>query len=59
MFFVTIDWYGMTQNFIDTFLFESYPTIDQDLQIIRQKFFEEVHNPLLDQEKDEWIVPLQ
>jgi hypothetical protein len=29
---VTTDWYGMTQNFIDTFLFESqYPTIDQDL----------------------------
>jgi hypothetical protein len=57
--FVTIDWYGMTQNFIDTFLFESYPTVDQDLQIIRQKVFEEVHNPPLDQEKDEWTAPLQ
>jgi hypothetical protein len=58
--FVTTDWYGMTQNFIATFLFESqYPTIDQDLQIIRQKVFEEAPNPPLDQEKDEWTAPLQ
>jgi hypothetical protein len=58
--FVTTDWYGMTQNFIATFLFESqYPTVDQALQIIRQKVFEEAPNPPLDQEKDEWTVPLQ
>jgi hypothetical protein len=58
--FITTDWYGMTQNFIATFLFESqYPTVDQDLQIIRQKVFEEAPNPPLDQEKDEWTAPLQ
>jgi hypothetical protein len=50
----------MTQNFIATFLFESqYPTVDQALQIIRQKAFEEAPNPPLDQEKDEWTAPLQ
>ena len=49
----------MNKNIIDTFLVESYPTVDKALQIIRQKVFEEVHNPPLDQEKDEWIVPLQ
>jgi hypothetical protein len=57
---VTTDWYGMTQNFIATFLFESqYPTVDQALQIVRQKVFEEAPNPPLDQEEDEWTVPLQ
>jgi hypothetical protein len=31
----TTYWYGMTQNLIDTFLFESqYPTVDQSLQIV-------------------------
>jgi hypothetical protein len=55
-----IDWYGMTHNFITTFLFEiQYPTVDQDLQIVRQKVFKEVSNLPLDQEEDEWIVPLQ
>jgi hypothetical protein len=57
--FVTIDWYGMTQKFIATLLFEiQYPTVDQDLQIIIQKVFEEAPNPPLDQEKDEWTMPL-
>jgi hypothetical protein len=35
LFLVTTDWYGMTQNFIATFLFESqYPIVDQYLQIV-------------------------
>ena len=39
---ITTDWEGMTQNFITTFLFESeYPSVDQELQIVRQKVFEE------------------
>jgi hypothetical protein len=34
--FVTTYWYGMTQKFISTFLFEiQYPTVDQALQIRR------------------------
>jgi hypothetical protein len=42
------------------FLFESqYPTIDQDLQIVIHKVFEEAPNPLLEQEEYEWTVPLQ
>jgi hypothetical protein len=49
----------MTEKFIATFLFESQcPTIDQALQIVRQKFFEEAPNPPLDQEEDEWTTPL-
>jgi hypothetical protein len=33
---ITIDWKGMTQNFVTTFLFESqYPLVDQALQIVR------------------------
>jgi hypothetical protein len=32
----------MTQNFITTFLFESqFPSVDQALQIVRQKILEE------------------
>jgi hypothetical protein len=58
--FVTTNWYGMTHIFISTFLFEiQHPTLDQVLQIIIQKVFEEAPNPPLDQEKYEWIVPLQ
>ena len=50
----------MTQNFIATFLFEiNYPTVDQALQITRQKVFEEVSNPPFEQEEDEWTTPLQ
>jgi hypothetical protein len=56
----TTYWYDMTQKFIATFLFESqYPTVDQDLQIVRQKVFEEASNPPFEQEEDEWIAPLQ
>jgi hypothetical protein len=40
---ITTDWEGMTQNFITTFLFESqFSSVDQELQIVRQKVFEEV-----------------
>jgi hypothetical protein len=50
----------MTPNFIATFLFEiQYPIVDQALQIVRQKVFEEAPNSPLEQEEDEWIVPLQ
>jgi hypothetical protein len=57
---ITTDWYGMTQNFIATFLFEiQYPTVDQDLQIMRQKVFEEAPNIPFTQEGDEWTTPLQ
>jgi hypothetical protein len=50
----------MTQNFITTFLFESqYPTVDQALQIVRQKVFEEAPNLPFAQEEDEWTAPLQ
>jgi hypothetical protein len=50
----------MTQKFIATFLFEcQYPIVDQDLQIVRQNVFEEAPNPPLEQEEDEWNVPLQ
>jgi hypothetical protein len=50
----------MTQNFIATFLFESqYPTVDQALQIVRQKVFEEVPNLPFKKEEDEWTAPLQ
>jgi hypothetical protein len=56
----TSDWYGMTHNFIATFLFEiQYPTIDQALQIVRQKVFEEAPNLPFEQEEDEWTAPLQ
>jgi hypothetical protein len=56
---ITTDWYGMTQNFITMFLFESqYPKLDQALQIVRQKVFEEAPNLPFAQEEDEWIAPL-
>jgi hypothetical protein len=56
----TSDWYSMTQNFVATFLFESeYPSVDQSLQFVRQKFFEEAPNLPLDQEEDEWTTPLK
>ena len=57
---VTTDWEGMTQNFVTTFLFESqFPSVDQALQIFRQKVFEEAPIFTIEQEEDEWIVPLQ
>jgi hypothetical protein len=56
----TSDWYSMTQKFIATFLFEiQYPTVDQDLQIVRQKVFEEAPNLPFEKEEDEWTTPLQ
>ena len=57
---ITVDWEGMPQNFVNTFLFESqYPTMDQALQIVRHKVFEEAHSLPLEQEEDEWTTPLQ
>jgi hypothetical protein len=53
-------WEGMTQNFVTTLLFEiQYPTVDQELQFVRWKVFEEASNLPLDQEEDEWVAPLQ
>jgi hypothetical protein len=50
----------MTQKFVATFLFESqYPIVDQSLQVVREKFFEEAPNLPLEKEEDEWIAPLQ
>jgi hypothetical protein len=57
---ITAYWEGMTQNFVTTFLFESqYPSVDQESQIVRQKLFEEASSLPLEQEKNEWIAPLQ
>jgi hypothetical protein len=56
----TADWKGMTQNFVATFLFESQnPLVDQDLQFVIQKVFEEAPSLPMEQEEDEWIAPLQ
>ena len=50
----------MTHNFVTTFLFEiQYPTVDQALQVVRQKLFKEEPSLPLEQEEDEWTVPLQ
>jgi hypothetical protein len=50
----------MTQNFVTTFLFEiQYTSVDQALQIVRQKVFEEASSLPLEKDKDEWTVPLQ
>jgi hypothetical protein len=44
---ITVDWEGMNQNFVTAFLFEiQYPTVDQVLQIVRQKIFEETPTSL-------------
>jgi hypothetical protein len=46
---ITADWEGMTQKFVTTFLFDSqYPSVDQALQIVRQKVFEEASSPPLE-----------
>jgi hypothetical protein len=56
---ITTDWEGMTQNFVTTFLFESqYPSVDQALQIVREKLFEEASSLPLEQEEDEGNAPL-
>jgi hypothetical protein len=57
---ITADWEGMTQNFLTTFLFDSqYPSLDQALNIVRQKLFEESSSPPLEQEEEKWTAPLQ
>jgi hypothetical protein len=57
---ITLDWEGMTQKFVTTFLFDSkYPSIDQMLHIVRKKVFEEASSPPLEQEEDGWTTPLQ
>jgi hypothetical protein len=57
---ITADWEGMTQKFVTTFLFDSqYPSVDQELQIVRHKLFEEATSPPSEQEEDEWTDPLQ
>jgi hypothetical protein len=57
---ITTDWEGMSQNFITTFLFESqFPSVDQELQIVRQKIFKEASSLPLEKDEDEWTVPLQ
>jgi hypothetical protein len=49
----------MTQNFVATFLFESHhPLVDQALQVVRQKVFEEAPILPVEQEEDEWTAPL-
>jgi hypothetical protein len=46
----TVDWHGMTHNFVATFIFESqYPTVDHSLQVVRQKVFKEAPNLPLEQ----------
>jgi hypothetical protein len=50
----------MIQNFVTTFLFESeFPSVDQALQIVRQKVFKEASSLPLEQEEDEWTAPFQ
>ena len=57
---ITANWEGMTQNFVNTFLFEiQYPIVDQELHVARQKVFEEAPSLPLDQEEDEWTARLQ
>jgi hypothetical protein len=57
---ITVDWEGMIQNFITTFLYESEnPSVYQALQIVRQKLIEEASSLPLEQEEDEWTTPLQ
>jgi hypothetical protein len=57
---ITMDWEGMTQNFETTFLFESqFPSVDQPLQIVKNKLFEEAPSLPIEKEKDEWTATLQ
>jgi hypothetical protein len=56
----TSDWYGMTHKFLATFSFESQcPSVDQALQVVRHKVFEEAPSLPVEQEEDEWSGPLQ
>jgi hypothetical protein len=57
---ITADWEGMIQNFVTTFLFESeYLSVDQSLQIVRKKVFKDASSLSMEQEEEEWTVPLQ
>jgi hypothetical protein len=57
---ITVDWEGMTHNFVTTFLFEiQYHIVDQALQIVRKKLFEEAPSLPLEQEEEKWTAPLQ
>jgi hypothetical protein len=48
----------MTQNFVATFLFESqHPLVDQALQVVGHKLFEEAPSLPMDQEEYEWTAP--
>jgi hypothetical protein len=48
----------MLWNFVTTFLFESeFPSVDQALNIVRQKVFKESSSLPLEQEEDEWTTP--
>jgi hypothetical protein len=50
----------MTHNFVTTFLLESqYHIVDQELQVVIKKVFEEAPSLPLEQEEDEWTEPLQ
>jgi hypothetical protein len=56
----TVDWQGMTRKFVATFLFETqYYTLDQAIQVVRHKVFEEAPKLPPEKEEDEWIAPLQ
>jgi hypothetical protein len=58
LYLIIVDWEGMIKNFVTTFLFESeYPSVDQALQIVRQKVFKEASSLPLEQEEDEWTTP--
>jgi hypothetical protein len=57
---IIVDWEGMNQNFVTTFLFEiQYPIVDQELHIVRHKLIKEVPRLPVEKEEDEWTVPLQ
>jgi hypothetical protein len=50
----------MIQKFVTTFFFESeYPSINQALQIVRQKVFEATSSLPMEQEEDKWTAPLK
>jgi hypothetical protein len=50
---ITTDWEGMTQKFVTTFLFErKYSIVDEALQVVKQKVFEEAPSLPLEQEED-------
>jgi hypothetical protein len=57
---ITTDWEGMIQNFVTTFSFESeYPSVDQELQIMKKNLFKEASSFPTEQEEDKWTAPLQ